>query len=268
MTELETRTFEIRTGKLKKEERPLRLLMLADLHNGQWGSGQSRLLEAADAFSADMILCAGDMVLGQERAGMNHTLELFEGLAKRRIPVIAANGNHESRMRQMPERYGTQYGQYAARLKALGVQIPVNETYRTCYGSMQVHIHGYEMPLAYYKKFCFRPYDGADLSEKLGVPEAGAYHILMAHNPVYFKQYAKWGADLTLAGHLHGGLIRIPGIGGLVTPQAKLFPRYDRGLFERKGKYLAVSPGLGGHTVPIRIWNPPWLVSIAIKGTG
>ena len=55
MTELETRTFEIRTEKLKKEERPLRLLMLADLHNGQWGSGQSRLLEAADAFSAHFL---------------------------------------------------------------------------------------------------------------------------------------------------------------------------------------------------------------------
>ena len=268
MTELETRTFEIRTDKLKKEERPLRLLMLADLHNRLWGEGQRELLEAVDAFSADMILCAGDMVLGRRQAGMEYALTLFEGLAKRRLTVVAANGNHESRMRQLPEQYGTQYGKYAARLKELGVQIPVNETLRTGFGSMSVHIHGYEMPLVYYRKFCVRRFGGGDLERKLGSPEAGAYHILMAHNPVYFRHYVRWGADLTLAGHLHGGIVRIPGIGGLISPQARLFPGYDRGLYEKKGKYMVVSPGLGEHTVPIRILNPPWLTGIIVRGTG
>lgn len=268
MAELETRIYEIRTKKLNRNVRPFRLLMLADLHDALWGRGQEQLLEAVDAFSADLILCAGDMLLAHERAGMEHTFSLFEGLAGRRIPVVAVNGNHESRMRQRPEKYGTQYGRYAGRLKELGVQIPVNETYETSYGGMPVCIHGYEMPLSYYRKFCIRPYDGRDLTELFGTPGEDAYHILLAHNPVYFKQYARWGADLTLSGHLHGGLIRIPGIGGLITPQARLFPRYDRGLYERKGKYLAVSPGLGGHTVPIRILNPPWLIGIIIEGTG
>lgn len=268
MAELVTRTYEIRTEKRNREERPLRILMLADLHDGLWGRGQEQLLDAVDAFSADLILCAGDMVLAHEHAGMEHTFELFEGLAKRRVPVIAVNGNHESRMRQKPEIYGNQYGRYAGRLKELGVQIPVNETCRIPCGSMSLQIHGYELPLEYYKKSRIPPYDGKDLTEKLGSPEKGAYHILLAHNPVYFKQYAGWGADLTLSGHLHGGLIRIPGIGGLITPQAKLFPRYDRGLYERDGKYMAVSPGLGGHTVPLRICNPPWLIGIIIRGTG
>ena len=268
MSELETRVFEIRTDKLKKEERPLRIMMLADLHDRLWGRGQQQLLEAVDAFSPHMVLCAGDMVLGQRRAGMEHTFEFFEGLSKRRVPVIAANGNHESRMRQMPARYGAQYGRYAGRLRELGVHIPVNEAYKTSYGSMPMQIHGYEMPLVYYRKFCVRPFDGKDLYRKLGTPEAGVFHILMAHNPVYFKHYAGWGADLTLAGHLHGGIIRLPGIGGVITPQAKLFPRYDRGLYERDGKYMVVSPGLGEHTVSVRIFNPPWLMGIFVKGTG
>jgi len=54
----------------------------------------------------------------------------------------------------------------------------------------------------------------------------------------------------------------------LITPQAKLFPKYDRGLFEENGKYMAVSPGLGEHTVPVRIFNPPQLICIVVKGTG
>jgi len=268
MANLKTLTCEIYTDKLKKEEQPLRIVMLADLHDRLWGTRQSQLLDAVDAFSADMVLCAGDMVLGHEKAGMEHAFLLFEGLAKRNYFVVAANGNHESRMRQLPEAYGVQYGRYAGRLKELGVHIPVNEAVETRHGSMRIRIYGYEMPLVYYKKFCIRPYHGEDLYKKLDLPEEGAFHILMAHNPVYFRQYADWGADLTLAGHLHGGMIRIPGIGGLITPQARLFPRYDRGLYERDGKYMVVSPGLGEHTIRIRICNPPCLVGIIIKGTG
>ena len=107
---------------------------------------------------------------------------------------------------------------------------------------------------------------GEDLEQKFGRPDEKHFHILMAHNPVYFDTYAAWGADLTLAGHLHGGIIRIPGIGGVITPQVKLFPEYDRGFFERNGKYMAVSAGLGEHTVPIRIFNPPQLILLTIEG--
>lgn len=268
MAYLETRIYEISTGKLKKEERPLRILLLADLHNRLWGAGQQQLLDAVDRFPADMVLCAGDMVLGREHAGVEQSVLLFQRLSERKLKVIAGNGNHESRMRQRPEYYGTQYGSYTGRLKELGVQIPVNETCRMNYGSMPLYIHGYELPLEYYRKFFVKPYNGKDLYKKLGEPEEEGYHILLAHNPVYFDTYAKWGADLTLSGHLHGGIIRIPGIGGLITPQAKLFPKYDRGLFEQNGKYMVVSAGLGEHTVPIRIFNPPQLVCVTIKGTG
>lgn len=268
MAHLETRIYEIRTDKLKKEERPLRILFLADLHNRLWGKGQRELLDAMDRFPADLVLCAGDMLLGRDPVGMEHVFLLFQELSERKSVVIAGNGNHESRMRQCPKDYGAQYEYYAGRLKELGVKIPVNETIRMHHGSAPVHIHGYEMPLEYYKKFCIRSYDGKDLYEKLGRPADGAFHILLAHNPVYFRSYVRWGADLTLAGHLHGGIIRIPGIGGLITPQARLFPRYDRGLYERYGKYMVVSPGLGEHTIPFRICNPPWLIGIRIKGTG
>lgn len=265
---MEIRTYEIETSKLKKEEPPLRLALLADLHNRLWGEGQKKLLSAIDGLKADMILCAGDMLLGEKEAKAEHAITLFEGLAASSIPVIASNGNHESRMRQRLARYGKQYEKYARKLKTLGVKLLEDETYTTSFGSMELAIHGYELPLKYYKKFKNIPYDTTDLRRKFGDTCDGAFHILLAHNPVYFDTYADWGADLTLSGHLHGGIIRIPGAGGIITPQAKLFPKYDRGLFERQGKYLVVSAGLGEHTVPIRICNPPQLIGIIVKGTG
>ena len=265
---MEIKNYEIRTQKLHKSERPLRIIMLSDLHDRLWGKDQSQLLQAIDGLSGDMVLCAGDMLLGREHAGVEHAVTLFKGLAKRRMPVFVGNGNHESRMRQQLGVYGRQYQQYAERLRNMGIHILENESFETTYGSMQLCIHGYEMPLKYYRKFCMLGYDEEDLEQRFGKPREDAFHILLAHNPVYFETYAQWGADLTLSGHLHGGIIRIPGIGGVITPQAKLFPKYDRGIFEKDGKYLVVSAGLGEHTVPIRIFNPPQLICIEIKGTG
>lgn len=265
---MEIKSYDIYTDKLKKEERPLKIAFLSDLHNKLWGEGQKVLLEAIDGVHADLILSAGDMLIGNPKAEFEHALTLFEGLAKRRIPVIMSNGNHESRMRLRPETYGSWYEVYTNRLKELGVTIPVDETCEWQFGSLNVKIHGYELPLEYYKKFNCLSYDTKDLEDKFGMPDKESYHILLAHNPVYFDTYAKWGADLTLSGHLHGGIIRIPGIGGVITPQAKLFPKYDRGLFKREEHYLAVSAGLGEHTVPIRIFNPAQLLTITVKGKG
>lgn len=268
MTVMEIKTYEIETDKLKKEEMPLRIAMLADLHDRLWGEGQKELLDAICRLSADLVLCAGDMLLGRREAEAGNAIMLFEGLKKRGLTVVTANGNHESRMRQLKDYYGDQYEKYADKLRSLGVKILENEVCEMRFGSMKLNIYGYEMPLEYYHKFCMTPFDREDLYRKLGKPKKEAFNILLPHNPVYFKAYTGWGADLTLAGHLHGGIIRIPGIGGVITPQAKLFPRYDRGLFENNGKYMVVSAGLGEHTVPIRIFNPPQLVCIVIKGTG
>lgn len=265
---MEIRTYEIESNKIKKEESPLRLTLLSDLHDRLWGEGQKILLQAIEELHSELILCAGDMLIGKEKAEMKHAVMLFEALSERNIPVIASNGNHESRMRQSREHYGTQYESYAEKLRNLGVRLLENETYTMRRGTSRLAIHGYELPLKYYRKFKDFPYSTEDLKEKFGDADDDAFHILLAHNPVYFDTYAAWGADLTLSGHLHGGIIRIPGIGGIITPQAKLFPRYDRGLFERQGKYLVVSAGLGEHTVPIRIFNPPQLIGITVKGTG
>ena len=83
--------------------------------------------------------------------------------------------------------------------------------------------------------------DAAYLKRLLGKPSAGEYNILIAHNPDYFPAYAEWGADLVLSGHVHGGIMRLPLLGGVLSPALRLFPKYDGGLFQE-----------GGSTIPTR----------------
>ena len=60
--------------------------------------------------------------------------------------------------------------------------------------------------------------------------------VLLAHNPVFFETYAELGAELTLSGHVHGGIVRLPVIGGVLSTSLTLFPRYDGGLYEKTAK--------------------------------
>lgn len=65
--------------------------------------------------------------------------------------------------------------------------------------------------------------------------------LLIAHNPEYFDNYAAWGADLTVSGHIHGGLMRLPDAWRQMTsPRLCLFPHYDGGRFTKAGRECPV----------------------------
>jgi hypothetical protein len=103
------------------------------------------------------------------------------------------------------------------------------------------------------------------LSETLGSPREDACRLLIAHNPDYFEQYAAWGADVVVSGHVHGGIMRLPFFGGVVSPRLTLFPRYDGGRFEKGHTVMILSRGLGTHTLPLRIFNPGELVVMQLE---
>ena len=105
----------------------------------------------------------------------------------------------------------------------------------------------------------------AYMKEILGDIDESCFNILLAHNPQYFKEYAGWGADLTLSGHIHGGLVRLPFLGGVVSPMVTFFPKYDGGVFYENDKEMILSRGLGTHTIPIRMFNPGELNIIEIN---
>ena len=91
------------------------------------------------------------------------------------------------------------------------------------------------------------------------------FNILLAHTPFYFDEYEKWGADLTLCGHVHGGIVRLPLVGGLLSPDRKFFPKYDLGEYIKNKSTMIVSKGLGGSMVLIRVNCKPEIVNIKLK---
>ena len=100
------------------------------------------------------------------------------------------------------------------------------------------------------------------MEDHLGTAPEDGFRLLLAHTPAYAKEYAAWGADLTLSGHFHGGTIRIPGAGGLMTPQFTFFSPFTKDFICTDGMPMIISSGLGTHSVNIRLNNPPQLIFI------
>ena len=89
------------------------------------------------------------------------------------------------------------------------------------------------------------------------------YNIAIAHNPLMAYAYESFGFDLVFSGHVHGGLVKLPLLGGILSPEYKLFPKYYEGIYNLNKTKMIVSRGLGFcKRLPIRILNPAEVVII------
>ena len=254
--------YQIQSNKIKSD---VTVVMLADLHNQSYGEENEILLKEIRKHSPDFVCIAGDMLIGHTQipyeAGQRTVLDLAK-----EYQVLYGLGNHEARMRLQTSIYGKKYETYMKPIEEAGVKVLVNECTEFKINENKFTVYGYDLPLKYFEKFNHYVFEEKQVEDVLGKCEKNdGYQILLAHNPVYFKQYAAWGADLTLSGHLHGGIIRLPFIGGVITPQAKLFPRYSAGKYKIGEKTMIVSRGLGTHTIPIRFNNKPELSVIHLS---
>lgn len=251
------------TIKDKKIKKHFRAVVIADLHNKQYGRDNSVLLEAINAQEPDAIFIAGDILTAHPKQSLKPAISFLEKLAEK-YPIFYGNGNHEHRIKLYPETYGTMAQEYAEALEKLQIKPLVND-YRTIEEN-NISVYGAEIDREYYQRFTTPHMEEEYMCKLLGRPKEEAYTILLAHNPDFFSQYAAWGADLVLSGHVHGGIIRIPGWKGVASPNIRLFPKYDGGVFTEGKSTMILSRGLGMHTIFIRLFNPGELIVIDFEG--
>ena len=262
-------------------KKPFSVAVLSDMHNEVYRSGVTQLVETIRNERVSAVFSVGDLLVAKgERCACDVALDALGRLTEL-YPVYAVNGNHEVRMRNMPQ-FREQFLEYDRRVRALGVTMVDNLRVPLRIEGSRIGLYGLEIDNGYYRRN-LREGEQEQLSkgrkparkhfltvqdmEKLvGKPQAGEYHILLAHFPRYFPTYAAWGADLTLSGHNHGGIIRLPGIGGLIGPDPGLLPKYDHGEFAIGDRKMIVSAGLGTHTIDLRINNPAELVILDFVG--
>ena len=243
------------------------IVFLTDLHNKEFGEENSRLLEAVRKVKPDAVLFGGDgMIAKRGNSDVRIPLALLTELAKE-FPVYCGNGNHESRMLWKSEIYGETYENYRTALENAGIRYLSNEAADL---DSDIRIYGLDLPKSAYLPRSGEIPEGL-LKETLGEPDPEKFCLLLAHSPLFFEEYAAWGADLTLSGHFHGGTIRLPLVGGVMTPQYQFFYSRCAGYFELPGKgreksRMIVGRGLGTHSINIRLNDKPQVVVVRLCG--
>ena len=242
-----------------------KIVLISDLHNYSYGAKNEKLLKAIRELNPDMILIAGDMLVGKSGTSTEIASEFVEALTDI-CEVYYANGNHEYRMKIYTDTFGDVYEKYRERLVKAGVHYLENNTEELEFDGCRLAIHGLEIPREAYKKFKKVKLKESFLESSLGKVKKECYNILIAHNPIFMKEYLTWGADLVVSGHLHGGVARIPGFRGVITPQGGVFPKYSGELTKEGNSHVVVSKGIGIHTIKVRFLNPAEVVVMHISG--
>lgn len=247
---------------LQNLDSPVRIVLLSDLHGKSFGRDNSRLIAKIGEQAPDVIFLDGDMIdRSADLSDVQELLRLIERFCEI-SPVYFAPGNHELTYMQTDANFLTQVTEAGA--------VVVNDSYVDVTIAGQPLRIGGTMGHAFYfgrseEEFSSSPeYQFLKAFEDTDVPK-----ICLAHMPdtfIFNGAYNLWNVDLVLSGHTHGGLVRLPFIGGLYAPMQGWVPEYDRGYF-RLGEHMqmVISAGLSGHGMIPRINNPPEVVILELE---
>ncbi len=251
--------YKLNIAELPEAFDQYKIALLTDLHSAEFGNDNEKILNNLKKESPDIVLLGGDMISSEDE-DVSVFLKLAENIAKN-YEVYYVFGNHElikdNAFRNKLEQD----------LEKLGVKVINNKHAKLTKGNEIINLYGMWFNLRYYQSAEAEEqyeFSLASACEILGESSEG-FNILLTHSPVYFKTYKEWGADLVLSGHMHGGMIRLPFLGGVFSPEKDYFPEYDKGLYNIENSQMIVSSGLGNGHAGIRFLNAPEITIIELN---
>lgn len=264
--------YQVESDRLPEAFHNTSFVILSDLHNRCFGKNNERLIKKITGCSPEFILVAGDMIDKRKNCYPGDTYSLLEQLSQK-YKIYYAYGNHEQRMdklltqnsSEIPEEIASTWVEYKIALLEHKVTLLDNTGVCIIKGGDKLRITGVSIAEKYFVHGKLKPMEEGYLTSLVGNKPEQDYQIMIAHNPAYFHEYVRWGADLIVSGHIHGGMVRLPLLGGLVSPQVRLFPKYSSGIHSENGQKMIVSRGLGSHSLMPRLFNIPEIVRVTLK---
>lgn len=234
-----------------------KIVHLSDLHGHEYGEGSRELLDRVRGERPDLIVITGDLI--DQKSQMTMISPLAQGLAAI-APTYYVTGNHEWAL-----------GTGAVKeLKALLIQCgvtPLSNQYEVLErGGDRLVLAGVDDPNGYADQTT-----PEELFTRIQDGEPELFALLLAHRNDHFGQYANAGYDFVMSGHGHGGIVRLPFVGGIIGTDRRFFPPWTSGAYVVGGSTLFVSRGLGNNTVPfkgLRLFNRPEVAVVTIVQSG
>ncbi len=237
----------------EKVNSPIRIAVVSDLHSKVFEEDNTPLYAKIAENNPHLIFAVGDMIT------KSHTEpQYIDALGKvvsslcEIAPVYYSLGNHELSNPLLEEIKLT--------IAENGAVLLENETEDIDVNGNTLRLMG----LSYYRSWDKEQnrflYNSLQDSENI-------FSVLLCHFPEFYI----WGiknhsVDLTVSGHTHGGMVKLPLIGPLFAPEQGWFPKYAAGFYEMENGYLAVTTGLGSSPENLpRVFNRPEIMIIDVK---
>ena len=233
---LEVTKYVVENKKVPKEFDGYNIVQISDLHSKLFGENNKKLIQKIKSLNPDIVVVTGDLIDG-ENNNYNVALDFMKEISKL-YRVYYIIGNHEQK--SLIKKYKDEYKDYFNKLHQIDFVNLDNNKVEIVKGDSNINLYGLTVPYSCYK-YLF------DNQETTSID-------------INFLE-EKWGADLTLCGHVHGGIVRLPLVGGLLSPDRKFFPKYDLGEYIKNKSTMIVSKGLGGSKVLIRVNCKPEIVN-------
>ena len=242
--------YDISSEKIPPGFDGFRIVQISDLHNSRNEWMTESLISKTKEASPDIILLTGDMI-DSYLPDVERAINVIERL-NRIAPVYYVIGNHEARTGKS--------GTLIREMRKIGVGI-LFDSYAV------IRVADDERVIASVNDPRRLNIDGSGndariVSESIGSMDYDRqmFTVMLSHRPELIRTYATKGVDLVFAGHAHGGLVRLPFIGGLFAPNQGFFPDYTAGKYSVADTTMIVSRGVGNSGYSFRINDNPELV--------
>jgi predicted MPP superfamily phosphohydrolase len=236
------KTVELRVAGFR--EVPVRIVQISDVHLRSVGWRERRVTQLVQGTSPDLIALTGDLVSSPD--GVADACR-WAGALVSVAPVYAVPGNYA---------YHVGGDDYLSRLGAAGIVVLRNRAVHLTVRKSAFWLLGVDDPSTTRSR----------LEDAVADVTDAAPRVLLAHFPTIVEQAAYYGIELVLAGHTHGGQVRIPTLGAVLPFRSPLLEKYQKGLYQVNGTRMYVSSGIGTTGLPVRFLCPPEVVLLVLHG--
>lgn len=241
-----------------------KVAVLSDLQVGMWGDNDGMAREAIDDALDEgvaAVLFAGDLVYSPDSATVDRAVSVVRPVTDAGVPLVVVFGNHDFSLMHRSSEADPQVHEYLrARLDEIGATILTNEAVSLTRGGEALWVVGIGSVWA----------GQSDPERAMETVPDGAPRLVLMHNPTSFRDIPPAEAPLALAGHTHGGQIRLPFLGetrswlDIVEPGEMVADGWAADSIGRPGNRLYVTRGIGFSGVPVRINCRPELTTITL----
>ncbi|MED4691903.1 metallophosphoesterase [Peribacillus frigoritolerans] len=251
-----TTPYSFSSDKVPQNFNGYKIVQLSDLHSKSFENNHSELVKKVKKVKPDLIVFTGDLI-DSDRYNEKTSLTLMGKLVQI-APVYYVTGNHEW--------WSGKFKSLEDKLKDTGVHVMRNTVEEITIGKDEIQIIGIDDPAKVNESYVERAIAEEDIKNAIkGLEEGVNFKILLSHRPELFSLYTQYEFDVVFSGHAHGGQVRIPFVGGLVAPNQGLFPEYSSGMHDVDKTTMIVNRGLGNSIIPLRVFNRPEIVVVALK---